>query len=149
MRKSCKAIVQLPYTSPPIPFGPPIRVGSVRDTSFTYLRILFQHKKQKKIIVFTKNSENQGRSLSSSDPSGGFYVVLVAPNVLEHISSIPENAFSANNFFCNFWFKFGPFGGGGGGGVYVVLVAPNVLEHISSIPENAFSANNFFLQFLI
>ena len=25
----------------PIPFRPPIRVGSVRDTSFTYLRILF------------------------------------------------------------------------------------------------------------
>ena len=29
----------------PIPFGQPIRVGSVRDTSFTHLRILFQHKK--------------------------------------------------------------------------------------------------------
>ena len=29
----------------PISFGPPIRVGFVRDTSFTYLRILFQRKK--------------------------------------------------------------------------------------------------------
>ena len=29
----------------PIPFEPPIRVGSVRDTSFTYLRILFQKNK--------------------------------------------------------------------------------------------------------
>ena len=55
------SIVQLPYTSPSIPFGPPIRVVSVSDTFFTYLRILFQHKK---IIVFTKNGENQGRSLS-------------------------------------------------------------------------------------
>ena len=35
----------------PIPFGPPIRVGSVRDSSFTYMRILFQHKKTK-----TKNN---------------------------------------------------------------------------------------------
>ena len=32
----------------PIPFGLPIRVGSVRDTSFTYLRIIFQHTKKKK-----------------------------------------------------------------------------------------------------
>ena len=51
------SIVQLPYTSPPpppIPFGLPIRVVSVRDTSFTYLRILSQHRKQpKKKIVFT------------------------------------------------------------------------------------------------
>ena len=39
------SIVQLPYTSPPYPFGPLIRLCSVRDTSFTYLRILFQHKK--------------------------------------------------------------------------------------------------------
>ena len=31
----------------PIPFGPLIKVGSVMDTSFTYLRILFQHKKNK------------------------------------------------------------------------------------------------------
>ena len=46
----------------PIPFGQPIRVGSVRNTSFANLRILFQHKKT---IVFTKNGENQGRSLSS------------------------------------------------------------------------------------
>ena len=30
----------------PISFGPPIRVGFVRDTAFTYLRILFQHKKK-------------------------------------------------------------------------------------------------------
>ena len=36
----------VPYTSPPIPFGPPIRVSSARDTSFTYLRILFQHTKK-------------------------------------------------------------------------------------------------------
>ena len=49
----------------PIPFGLPIRVGSVRDTSFTYLRILFQQKKIIIIIiVITKNCENQGRSLS-------------------------------------------------------------------------------------
>ena len=41
------SFVQLPYTSPTIPFGPSIRVGSVRDTSFTYLRIIFQHKKKK------------------------------------------------------------------------------------------------------
>ena len=54
------SIVQLPYTSPPVPFGPPIRMVSVRDTSFTYLRILFQLKKQK--IVFIKNGENQVRS---------------------------------------------------------------------------------------
>ena len=39
------SIVLLPYTSPPIPFELLIRVGSVRDPSFTYLRILFQHKK--------------------------------------------------------------------------------------------------------
>ena len=69
-------IVQLPYTSPPISFEPPIRVGSVRDTSFAYLRILFQHKKQKKnIIFFTKVGENQGRTLSSQPlgpPLGGF-----------------------------------------------------------------------------
>ena len=34
-----------PLPLPP-PFVPLIRVGSVRDTSFAYLRILFQHKKQ-------------------------------------------------------------------------------------------------------
>ena len=45
------SIVQLPYT--PIPFGPPIRVGFVRDTSLTYLRILFNTKNKKMIIVFT------------------------------------------------------------------------------------------------
>ena len=39
------SMVQLPCTSPPIPFGQHIKVGSVRDVSFTYLRILFQHKK--------------------------------------------------------------------------------------------------------
>ena len=32
---------------PPIPFGPSIRVGFVRDTSLTYLRIFFQYLKQK------------------------------------------------------------------------------------------------------
>ena len=32
----------------PMIFGPPIRVGFVRDTSLTYLRILFQHQKQNK-----------------------------------------------------------------------------------------------------
>ena len=59
------SIVQLPYTSPLIPYSRPLGwVGSVRNTSFTYLRILFQHKKQNKIIVFTKIDENQGRSLS-------------------------------------------------------------------------------------
>ena len=36
------SIVQLPYL-PLIPFGLPIRVGFVRDTSLSYLRILFQH----------------------------------------------------------------------------------------------------------
>ena len=47
------SIVQLPYTSPPNHFGPPIWVGSVREyTFFTCLRIL-------------KKSENQGRSLPS------------------------------------------------------------------------------------
>ena len=29
--KSLLYIVQLPYTYPPIPFGPPIRVSSVKD----------------------------------------------------------------------------------------------------------------------
>ena len=42
------SIVQLPYVHlSPIPFRPPIRVGSVIDTLFTYLRILFLHKKTK------------------------------------------------------------------------------------------------------
>ena len=41
------SIVQLPYTSPPIPFVPLIRVGFVKDTSSTYLRIFLQHLKQK------------------------------------------------------------------------------------------------------
>ena len=45
------AQMQLPYTSPPIAFGLPIRVASVRDTSFTYLTILFKHKKWQNIIV--------------------------------------------------------------------------------------------------
>ena len=62
------SIVQLPYTSPPIPFGPLIRMVSVRDTSFTYLRILFQLKKQK--IVFIKNGENQVRSPLGSSLRG-------------------------------------------------------------------------------
>ena len=58
------SIVQLPYTSfpPPIPSVPPIRVGSVRDTSFIYLRILFQHKKQNKKMLFTEIGEKQTRS---------------------------------------------------------------------------------------
>ena len=63
----CTSIVQLPYTFPPIRFGQPIRVGSVRDTSFTYLRILLQHK----IKVFTKIDENQGRYLSPTPPPLG------------------------------------------------------------------------------
>ena len=51
------SVVQFPYTSPPIPFGLPIRVSSVRNTSFTYLRILFEQKKI--IIFFTHIGENQ------------------------------------------------------------------------------------------
>ena len=35
----------------PIPFGQPICVGFVKDTSFTYLRIIFQHKKTKKVFT--------------------------------------------------------------------------------------------------
>ena len=64
------SIVQLPFTSPPSPLDRTIRVSSVRDTSFTYLRILFQHKKQK-IIVFTKKGEKQRWSLSSPLPPLG------------------------------------------------------------------------------
>ena len=36
---NCQVTLHLP----PIPFGPTIRVGFVRDTFLTYLRILFQH----------------------------------------------------------------------------------------------------------
>ena len=35
----------------PIPFGPPVRVGSVSDTSFTYLRILFSTQKTKQKVL--------------------------------------------------------------------------------------------------
>ena len=62
--------VQLPCTFPPPSLWTPIRVGSVRDTSFTNLRILFQHKKQKNncfylnwlivriFLIFDNNSIN-------------------------------------------------------------------------------------------
>ena len=40
---------------PPIPFGPPIRVGFVRYASLTYRRILFQYWKQKKNNSFYLN----------------------------------------------------------------------------------------------
>ena len=44
-----------------IPFGPPIRVGSVRDTSFTYLRILFNTKKTKtNNCLYLHIDENRG-----------------------------------------------------------------------------------------
>ena len=73
------------HLSPLITFGPPIRVDSIRDASFTYLRILFQHTHthtQKK-IVFTKIGENQGRSLSITPPLFGLPIrgvlVLVVP----------------------------------------------------------------------
>ena len=45
----------------PISFGPPIRVGSVRDTSFTYLRIFFQHTKNSFYLNWWKK---QRRSLT-------------------------------------------------------------------------------------
>ena len=59
--------VQLHYTSPPIPFGPPIRVFSGRDTSFTYTPNTQSEKK----IVFTKTVVKQTRPLPPFDASLG------------------------------------------------------------------------------
>ena len=109
--KKIPSIVQLPYTSPPIPFGPPIRVSSVRDTSFTYLRLLSQHKNKQKIIVFTKNGENQGRSLSSfpfGPHLGGGGSSTRSPLIFwDAFPPYLRMLFQKKIFFCNFWLKFG------------------------------------------
>ena len=57
----------------PIPFGLPIRLGYVRDTSFPYLTILFQHKK----IVFTKNVENPAGLIPIPGNNGSLLDILV------------------------------------------------------------------------
>ena len=63
------------HLPPPIPFGPPIRVGFVRDTSFTYLRILFQHKK--KITKLVKTRVDPYHPLPFGLPIRGVLVLVV------------------------------------------------------------------------
>ena len=64
------SIVQLPYTSPPSPLGRPlvwVLLGTHLSQTWGYF---FSTKnKNKKIIVLTKNGENQGRYLSPPPPS--------------------------------------------------------------------------------
>ena len=69
------SMVQLPCTSPPIPFGQHIKVGSVRDVSFTYLRILFQHKKNTSL---SDGKFSDGRiCLMKNTPKGTFTKMII------------------------------------------------------------------------
>ena len=63
------SIVQLPYTLPPIPYGPPIWMCFVRDTSLAYLRIHFQHQKQKNNNSFYLNWWKPGSIPITPPPS--------------------------------------------------------------------------------